>query len=267
MPTDEDPTRDVLTTPNPARIYDYYLGGKDNLAVDRAVAARIAELAPHVVTGVRSNRAFLRRVVRYLAEAGVAQYIDLGSGLPTADNVHQVASRIDQQFRVAYVDHDPIVLVHARALLADPSRTIVVEGDIRRPEEILANEELREHIDFDRPVGLILAAILHFLSDEDDPWGIVQTFRDQLAPGSHLVLSHVTHGEDQHQDAGTQAGAKLYAETTAPFAVRSREGIERFFEGFALVEPGLVVADEWRRRATGRTRGPVLAGVGVRGSR
>lgn len=264
MPTDEDPTRDVLTRPNVARIYDYLLGGKDNFAVDREVATKVAEAAPHVVAGVRSNRAFLKRAVTYLAEAGVKQYVDLGSGLPTRDNVHQIAGRIAPESRVVYVDHDPIVLVHARALLAD-SRTIVVEGDIRKPEQILADKDLRQHLDLSRPVGLICAAILHFVPDEDDPWGIVQTLRDQLAPGSHLVVSHVTHSEDQRQDAGTRAAAELYAETTAPFVVRGREDIARFFEGFALVEPGLVAADEWRRRGSRTTTGPVLAGVGVLG--
>jgi trans-aconitate methyltransferase len=204
--------------------------------------------------------------VAYLAEAGVDQFIDLGSGLPTADNVHQVAGRINPQTRVVYVDNDPIVLVHARALLAD-QRTIVVEGDIREPEKILGDKQLREHVDLDRPVGLICAAILHFVRDEEDPWGIVRTFRGQLAPGSFLAVSHVTHGEDERQDVGTLAGAELYAETTAPFVVRSRAEIGRFFEGFALVEPGLVAADEWRRRTTRATRGPVLAGVGVASSR
>jgi trans-aconitate methyltransferase len=262
MPTDEDPLQDLLTRPNVARIYDSWLGGKDSLAVDRDIAARVAEAAPHVVAGVRANRAFLQRAVAYLAEAGVEQFIDLGSGLPTADNVHQVAGRINPQARVVYVDNDPIVLVHARALLADP-RTIVVEGDIREPEKILGDRDVRAHLDFTRPVAVVLAAILHFVTDEKDPWGIVRTFREQLAPGSFLVVSHVTHGENEHQDAGTLAGAELYAETTAPFVVRSREEIGRFFEGFALVEPGLVAADEWRRRTTRATRGPVLAGVGV----
>jgi hypothetical protein len=263
MPSDDGSLRDLLTQPNIARVYDAWLGGKDNLAVDRDIAAKVADAAPHVVAGVRANRAFLRRAVTYLAEAGVDRFIDLGPGLPTRDNVHEVAGRINPAARVAYVDNDPIVLAHARALLADGSRTIVVERDIREPEKILGDKQFREHVDLDRPVAVICAAILHFVRDEEDPWGIVRAFRDQLAPGSFLVVSHVTHGEDERQDAGTRAGAELYAETTAPFVVRGREEIARFFEGFALVEPGLVAADEWRRRGSGKTRGPVLAGVGV----
>lgn len=264
MPTGDEPVRDVFTRPSPARIHSYWVGGKDHLAVDREVAVKIARAAPHVIAGVRANRAFLRRAVTYLAEAGVGQFLVLGSGLPAADgNVHQIAGRIDPRSRVLYVDKDPVVLAYARALLADRARTVVVEGDIREPERILHDRQVREHLDFDRPVAVICAGILHYVPDEEDPWGIVRTFRDRLAEGSYLVVSHVTYGGDDQQDAGTRAGAQLYSATIAPFAARSREDIERFFSGFSLVEPGLTSADEWRRRANRKTWVPVLAGVGT----
>lgn len=263
MPTGDERVQDVFTRPNPARISNYWSGGKDHLAVDREVAVKIARAAPHVITGVRANRAFLRRAVTYLAGAGVGQFLVLGSGLPAADgNVHQIAGRIDPQSRVLYMDNDPVVLAYARALLADRSRTLAVEGDIRRPERILDDRQVCEHLDFDRPVAVICAGILHHVPDEKDPWGIVRTFRDRLAEGSYLVVSHVTHGRDEQQDARTRAGAQLYSATTAPFVVRSRADIERFFAGFSLVEPGLTSADEWRRRANRKAWVPVLAGVG-----
>jgi hypothetical protein len=257
------PPRDALTRPNVARIYDAWLGGKDNFRADREVAARVAEAAPHVVAGVRANRAFLRRVVAFLAEAGLSQLIDLGSGLPTADNVHEVAGRVNPEAKVVYVDNDPIVLVHARALLADRSRSIVVEGDIRQPEQLLADAQLQAHINFQQPVAVLCVAILHFITDEEGPRRIVRTFRDVMAPGSYLAVSHVTQGQDDEQDAATRAGAQIYAETTAPLAVRTHAQIAQLFEGFDLIQPGLVGADEWRRRGNGRATPPILAGVGI----
>jgi hypothetical protein len=159
---------DVLSRPNIARIYDYYLGGRDNFEVDREVAAHIAEVQPLVIAGVRANRAFVRRATAFLAESGIAQFIDLGSGLPTEDNVHEVAGRVNPDARVVYVDNDPIVLVHGRALLADNHRTIVVEGDVREPEQILTDRQLRGLIDLEQPVAVLCAAILHFVADADD---------------------------------------------------------------------------------------------------
>jgi SAM-dependent methyltransferase len=250
-----------------ARIYDAWLGGKDNFWVDREVAARVAQVAPLVVSGVRANRAFVRRAVRFLAESGITQFVDLGSGLPTADNVHEVAGRITSQAKVAYVDNDPVVLVHARALLADSSRTIVVEGDIRESDRILADDRLREHIDFRRPVAVLFAAILHFVADDDDPARIVNTFRDVMAPGSALIVSHVVAGQDDDErDIATRQGARIYSEAAAPFAVRTRDQVARLFDGFHLVPPGLVAADLWRRAGNGKVAAPILAGVGVRES-
>jgi SAM-dependent methyltransferase len=195
-----------------------------------------------VVAGVRANRAFLRRAVRFLAEQGIAQFLDVGSGLPTGDNLHEVAGRVNPEVRCVYVDNDPIVLVHARALLADNDRTIVVEGDIREPGVILAHPDLRAHLDFTRPVAVIMAAILHFVGDEQDPAGIVRTFAQEMAPASALVISHVVEDGDA-VGAATRKGAAIYTETTAPFILRTREQVAAWFEGFRLVPPGLVDAD------------------------
>jgi hypothetical protein len=252
--------------PNIARVYDFLLGGKDNFAADRLLAARITQTQPLVVAGVRANRAFGRRAVAFLAERGVDQFLDIGSGLPTADNVHEVAGRVNPHVRTAYVDCDPIVLVHARALLAG-SGTIVVEGDVREPGKILADPDLRAHLDFARPVALVMCAILHFVADHEDPAAIVAGFRDVMAPGSALVITHVVDDGDNTASAATRAAADIYAETTAPFALRSREQVAAWFAGFRLVEPGLVDADLWRRNGNGngngKTTAPIVAGVGL----
>lgn len=259
------PLGDVLTRPNVARIYDAWLGGKDNLAVDREIAARIAEMQPLVVTGARANRAFVRRAVRFLAASGMDQFIDLGSGLPTGENVHEVVNRVNPGARTVYVDNDPVVLVHARALLADHARTIVINGDIREPGKILADTALREHVDFARPVAVLLAAIMHFVPEADRPARIVATFREVMVPGSALVITHVVgDGRDNDQDVATRAAAQVYSETTAPFEVRSREQVAAWFEGFALVPPGLVDAGAWRRAGPRAKAAPIVAGVGRR---
>jgi SAM-dependent methyltransferase len=254
LPLGEAPAR-----PNVARVYDSWLGGKDNLAVDREVAAKVAQAAPVVVAGVRANRAFVRRAIAFLAESGIDQFLDLGSGLPTAENVHEVAGRINPAAKVAYVDVDPIVLVHARALLADPSRTIVIEGDVRDPAGLLTDPELRDFIDLRRPVAVMAAAILHFVSDVEDPARIVAAFRDVMAPGSYLVITHVV----DDGDAGVREGAAIYSDSTAPFVPRSRAQVAAWFDGFRLVPPGLVDADGWRRAGNGRATAPIVAGVGV----
>jgi O-methyltransferase involved in polyketide biosynthesis len=183
--------------------------------------------------------------------------------LPTARNVHEVAGRITPQARVAYIDNDPIVLAHARALLAgDSARTIVVNGDVRDPGGILADKAVQGLIDFDRPVAVVLAAILHFVQEED-PARIVRAFRDAMAPGSALVITYVVDDGDEAVSAATRRAADIYSETTAAFVVRSREQVASWFDGFRLVEPGLVDADAWRRGGNGKTTAPIVAGVGL----
>jgi hypothetical protein len=268
--------QDSLTCPNAARIYDYLLGGKDNLEVDRRVAREVARVAPFIVESVRANRAFLRRVVAFLAREGVSQFLDLGTGLPSAGNVHQVARRYRPDARVVYVDIDPVVLTHARALLVDDDQTTVAAGDVRDPDAILADPVVRGHLDFTRPVGVLMVALLHFLRDQEDPAGVVAAFRDALAPGSFVVISQVADlpdsptgspAEDPDRALATRQAARLYQELAAPLTLRSREQIAALFDGLVLVEPGLVTVPEWRpprvRPRRGRARVlPVLGGVG-----
>jgi O-methyltransferase involved in polyketide biosynthesis len=249
--------------PNVARVYDCLLGGKDHFAADRQVAALVAQAQPLVVAGVRANRAFVRRAVAFLAGQGIGQFVDLGSGLPTSENVHEVAGRVNPHARTVYVDVDPIVLVHARALLADSPRTIVIEGDIREPDKILTHPDVCAHLDFTRPVAVMMCAILHFIGDDEDPAWIVEAFREVMVSGSALAISHVVDDEDSAASAATRKGAEIYSETTAPFIVRSREQVGSWFGGFRLVEPGLVDADLWRRTGNGKTTAPIVAGVGL----
>ncbi|HET9657889.1 MAG TPA: SAM-dependent methyltransferase [Kineosporiaceae bacterium] len=251
------------TRPNIARVYDYLLGGKDNFAADRDLAARLVEAQPLTVAGVRSNRAFLRRAVDCLARQGIAQFLDLGSGLPTMRNVHEIAGRINPDARTVYVDNDPIVLACGRALLADHGRTLVVDGDLRDPGAILADREVREHLDFTRPVAVILTAVLHFVPDEDDAAGIVAAFRDVMAPGSALVVTHGVDDGDDAVDAASRKGAEIYSETTAPVVLRTRGQVAAWFDGLRLLPPGLVNADAWRRTGNGKTTAPIVAGVGL----
>ncbi len=232
------------STPNPARIYDALLGGKDNFPADRTAAHAILNVAPQARRGARENRAFLQRAVRYLAaeEAGIRQFLDIGTGLPTQGNVHQVAQAVAPDARVAYVDHDPVVHVHANALLADNTTTVAVLADLRDPEAILRHPEVRRLLDFARPVAVLLVAVLHFLRDEEDPAGIVARLRDAMAPGSYLVVSHAT--ADFHPQAGAKV-TEVYQRASAPLVLRSHSETGRFFGGFDLVAPGLVEPASW----------------------
>ncbi|MEW9533198.1 SAM-dependent methyltransferase [Microbispora sp. NPDC049125] len=243
MERDRDSRGVDATTPNVARLYDYYLGGKDNFSADREAAERILAIAPEVRLAARENRAFLGRAVRFLAETGITQFLDIGTGLPTQGSVHEVASTVVDRPRVVYVDNDPVVLIHARALLEDDGLTTVVEGDLRRPEDILRHPAVVEAIDFNRPVGLLLAAIMHFVTEEDKPARILATLREALPPGSHLVLSH---GTRDARPAAVDTGTRVYRQATSPLVLRSRPEIEAMFEGFELVDPGVVWLPQWR---------------------
>ena len=232
------------TKPHPARMYDAYLGGKDNYAADRAAVSQVLRAAPEVRDSARANRAFLQRAVRFLAaEAGIRQFIDIGTGIPTAGNVHQVAAEAAPGTRVVYVDNDPIVHVHANALLTDTGTTRIVLADLREPEVILGHPKVAELIDFSQPVGLLLLAILHFITDAEDPGRILATFRDALPPGSYLALSHGT--ADFRPQAAQQAAA-VYNQATSAATLRSHAQIAALFEGWDLVEPGLVQVPLWR---------------------
>ncbi|MBF8187960.1 SAM-dependent methyltransferase [Nonomuraea sp. K274] len=230
-------------TPSVARLYDYYLGGKDNFPADRAAAEKILKVAPELRAAARANRAFLGRAVRFLADAGIRQFLDIGTGLPTQGNVHEVAATAAPGSQVVYVDRDPVVLVHARALLAGQGGTTVIEGDLRKPREILKNPDVTQAIDFSRPVGVLLVAVMHFIRESDRPDEIMATLRDALVPGSYLVMSH---GTSDARAAAVHKGTEVYRSATAPLTLRGRERITELFEGLEMVDPGLVWLPEWR---------------------
>ncbi|WP_066934423.1 SAM-dependent methyltransferase [Microtetraspora fusca] len=259
MSTEQAPPGVDPTIPSVARIYDYLLGGKDNFAADRAAAEKVIALTPNVREGVQANRRFLSRAVEFLAGTGIRQFLDIGAGLPTQENVHQVALRAAPNSRVVYVDNDPIVLAHGRALLADNPRTIVVDGDLRDPAAILGDPRVTGHLDLDRPVGLLMLAVLHFIPEDDLAEQVVRTLRDRLAPGSAMVISHLSFGD--LDDDALREGRELYARTSAGNATpRTKTQILRFFDGFELVEPGLVSTGDWRPEE-GEPELPKLPGV------
>jgi hypothetical protein len=229
-----------------ARMYDYFLGGKDNYAADREAAEAWLKIDPKAAFSSRANRAFLGRAVRYLAgDAGMRQFLDIGTGIPTAGNTHQIAQAIAPQSRVVYVDYDPVVLAHARALLTSdgPGATEYIDADLRDTDAILS--QARELLDFGRPVAVTLIAILHAVPDADDPYAIVARIMDAVPSGSYLAVSHV--GSDLF-DTEALAGVSNLTDQVADwkFASRDRERVARFFADMDLVEPGLVRVEEWR---------------------
>jgi hypothetical protein len=228
--------------PSPARIYDYVLGGKDNYPADREAAEAILVHLPNAHKAARWNRAYLSRAVRYLvAEAGIRQFIDIGAGLPTRENVHEVAQRAAAGSRVVYVDNDPVVLAHGRSMLQG-SDTMIIEHDVREPGEILADEKLRQLIDFGEPVAVMMLCLLHFVADKDDPAGIIRQLLAPFPAGSYLAISHAT----ADSTPGLHEGVKIMEEATAQAYDRSREQVQALLGGLDLVEPGLVWVPEWR---------------------
>jgi S-adenosyl methyltransferase len=243
-------------TPNVARVYDYMLGGKDNFPADRDAAEQILAAFPEAREGVRQNRAFLRRAVDYLArEAGVRQFLDVGTGLPTQQNVHPVAQAVAADARVVYVDNDPVVCVHGRVLLADNDAVAMVEADLRQPRQILTDPATVRLIDFSQPVALLMVAILHFIRDEEDPFAAVGQLRDALAPGSYLVISHMLDADQRRQD--TDQVKRVYSRASAGVHPRTREQILRFFEGFELVDDDRLLPPELAERFSGLGWGAV----------
>jgi hypothetical protein len=235
-----------IDRPHPARVYDYLLGGKDNYAADRAAAEESLRANPKGRVSCIENRAFMQRAARYLAaEAGIRQFLDIGTGLPTSPNVHEVAQAIIPDARIVYADNDPIVLAHARALLTSgpEGKTAYIDADLRDTDGILASAQLRETLDLSQPVALMLIAIMHFIPDQDGPYGIASRLLDALPVGSYLVLSHLTGDFDPQAWNGV---AKVYARNGMVMKVRSRLEIERFFVGLDLVEPGVQSLPRWR---------------------
>lgn len=235
--------------PNTARMWNYHLGGKDNFPVDQkasqASSAMLRDLgAPTGEDAAHEGRHLLQRMVDYMLGQGVRQFLDLGSGFPNMANTHQIAHRVDPGARVVYVDLDPVVSTHAAALMAGPN-VVTLNADLREPEQVLGDKQVHDLLDFDQPVGVMFICMLHCLWDEEDPWGVVRQFRDAVVPGSHLAISHMTN------ETHPQAAERLFQMTqelhwSTPLIMRNRADIARFFDGFTLVEPGLVAPAQWR---------------------
>jgi hypothetical protein len=255
VPQDVDVAR-----PSAARVYDYLLGGAHNFAADRAVAEQVLHVLPDGRQVAISNRSFLRRAVRYLVDQGITQFLDLGSGIPTSGNVHEITQEAAPSARVLYVDHDEVAVAHSELLLRGNADATVLAADLTKPEAVLDARVTREFLDFSRPIGLLLVAVLHFVPDERDPAGIVAAYRDALPAGSHIALSHLTA---DHRPAAMAGVVEAMKNSRDPMYFRAYDEVLPLFAGFELVEPGLVAAPR-RPDAGAREPGPegVYAGVG-----
>jgi O-methyltransferase involved in polyketide biosynthesis len=260
------------TVAHSARVYDWWLGGKDNFAADRELGQYVVDLVPMTRASARANRAFLHRAARLVAEAGVTQFLDLGAGLPTADNTHSVVQRVAAANRVVYVDCDPLVIAHARALLAGYGPTTAVQADIRDPEAMLAHPEVTGFLDLTKPICVLAVAVLHFLTD-DEPYAVVARLHEAMTPGSYLVVSHIT-GDGTSQAEADEVASIMRKGMADPPTLRSHAEIRRFFDSFDLLDPGVVPVHRWRpdsddlparqRRTAGADDGSfwMYAGVG-----
>jgi S-adenosyl methyltransferase len=257
-----------VSVPNVARMYDYWLGGKDNFAADRQAADKMLAVLPDIAEVVRDNRSFIGRVVRFLAaEAGIRQFLDLGAGLPTQDCVHEMAQAIAPDARVVYVDNDPVVCSHGQALLGPRDRVGFVHGDLRRPAEILRHPEVLAKLDLSQPVAVLCVSALHFVPDEEKPHQIIAGYRDALAPGSYLAITHgiTAATPDDDPDQIVESVTNVYQNASAQMHVRPVREIERFFDGFEILDPGVVWMASWRpdpgTRPAGRANS-LYGGVG-----
>jgi O-methyltransferase involved in polyketide biosynthesis len=258
MTTQHPPPHGIdITRPNVARIYDYLLGGKDNFAIDREAAKKLLAASPDMAGIVRDNRSFIGRAVRYLAEEmGIRQFIDLGGGLPTQTNVHEMAQRVAPDARVVYIDNDPVVWSHGQALLAHGDQVAMVRADLREPAVVLRHPEVLALLDLTQPVAVVCASVLHFVADSEEPYRIIAEYSDHMAPGSCLAISHgttATAEEDPNDVAGSVTS--VYRQASAQLHLRSLAGIQRFFDGFNLVDPGVVWINEWRPEPGFRSAG------------
>ncbi len=236
-----------VSTPNVARMYDYYLGGLASFAVDRAAAERVLVHLPHQRRSAEENRRFLGRAVQFLAgpQCGIDQFLDIGSGLPTTRSVHEMARAVNPAARVGYVDYDPLVVSHGKAMLAEPGCSVMVEADLRDPVGLLSHPDIRGHLDFSRPVGMLLVNVLHWVADSASPRRVLSVLRDAAAPGSYLVLTHGSMDLVANKDAARRA-AQVYDHANARLRPRSRLQVARLFDGWRLLEPGLVPKHQWR---------------------
>ena len=250
------------SVPHPARVYDALLGGKDNFAADRAAAEATIRAFPGAVKAARANRAFLSRAVNYLAgEAGIRQFLDIGTGLPSAENTHEVAQAAAPGCRVVYVDNDPLVLLHAHVLLtsAEPGATSYLEADARDPQKIL--REAARLLDFTQPVAVMLVAILHLISDDDNPYQIVSTLMDSVPAGSYLVVSHLAN--DLYPGEMAELARGFNEQAAVKMILRDHAEISRFFGGLELVDPGLTEISKWRPRSDLEAAAPAILWAGV----
>ena len=230
--------------PNSARMYDYFLGGHHNFAADRAAAERVRSVYPDVVRGAQANRAFLRRAVRFMAEQGIDQFLDLGSGIPTAGNVHEVAQEANPTARVVYVDVEPIAVIHSTAILRGNHQATIVEANAHEPKRILNHPEVRRLLDFTRPIGVLMLALLHFVLDDHDAQALVSRYREALVPGSFIAITHASL-ERVPAEIVTQF-ERVYSQTTTPVKTRKLAQVEPLFTGLDIVEPGIVYVPSWR---------------------
>lgn len=231
-------------TPSAARVYDVHLGGAHNFAADREFAARVTKMMPELPAVLRANRAFLGRAVRFMVHEGITQFLDLGSGIPTVGNVHEIAQRTNPACRVVYVDNDAVAIAHSQRILQSNPQATAVLADLRSPQAVLADPAVTGMLDLSRPVGLLLVAVLHFLPDDAEPAQIVAEYTAALSSGSHLALSHATAGE--HEPERVEEAAGLYQARMPGFTLRSRAEVVRFFDGLRLVEPGVSHLSAWR---------------------
>ncbi|WP_112271502.1 SAM-dependent methyltransferase [Lentzea terrae] len=238
-----------VSVPSAARLYDYLLGGAHNFAVDREMGDKVELAWPHVRSGARVNRAFLGRAVRFMIGQGVRQFLDIGSGIPTVANVHEVAQAADPECRVVYVDRDPVAVAHSELLLADNDRAGVVQADMRDPDSILNSDEARRLLDFDEPIGLLMLLMVHWVPTEADPWGLLKQYREVLASGSYFAITHFT-SDREHEDS-SNAAARINRAGGDQVVPRTWEEIAAMFGDFELVEPGLVGFAEWRTSGPG----------------
>jgi len=223
-------------------MYDYYLGGLHNFPADREMAQRVVGAYPSLPAILKLNRAFLRRAVKYLAKAGIRQFVDLGSGLPTVGNVHEIAQSVDPEAHVVYVDIDPTAVLHSRLMLVGNPYATVLQMDLRQPELVLNHRDLRWQIDLDQPVAILAVSVLHFMTDADNPQGLMKTYGSVLAPGSCIAISHASHDMEPEQ---SEKVMQLYARSGNPMRFRTHDEIAGLFGGFPLVEPGLSILDDW----------------------
>jgi hypothetical protein len=265
--TDQTPPSIDTSVAHPARRYNYWLGGKDHFQADRDSGDAIARMFPTIRVAALENRAFLRRAVSYLvAEAGIRQFLDIGTGIPTANNTHEVAQALAPESRVVYVDNDPIVLVHARALLTSSPEgaTDYIDADLRQPDKILGDPALTQTLDLSKPVALTLIAVMHFVLDQDDPYGAVGTLVDALPSGSYVAITNTTTDFMPPQiaaDAITASTTRRYGD----IRFRSKDEVAQFFTGLELVEPGIVCITEWRAEGEPQPR-PGIADVSTYGA-